>query len=199
MVEGQPTKEDGTAYSEWIYDSAIVVADDVEHVDELVKKIQDMGFQAESNKEYVDMVQRSTKIVQILLGGIGAIALIVAVIGISNTMTTAVYDRIGEIGVLKVLGCDPGELLGMFLLEAGILGGVGGIIGIAISYLITEVGVNIIAVRAIEMAQGIRLAEIPWWLAVGAFLFAILLGVLAGFFPARWASRLRPIDAVRAL
>lgn len=199
LVQGQPVNENGSAYSEWIYDGAIVVADDVEHVDALVKDIQDMGFQAESSKEYVDMVQRTTKIVQILLGGIGAIALIVAVIGISNTMTTAVYDRTKEIGVLKVLGCDPGELLKMFLLESGILGGVGGLIGIAISYLITEVGVNIIAVKAINMAKGTQLAIIPWWLAAGAFLFAILLGVLAGYFPAKWASKLKPIDAVRSL
>lgn len=198
-IQGQPVNEDGGAYSEWIYDCAIVVADDVEHVDALVEDIQDMGFQAESNKEYVDMIQRTTRIIQILLGGIGAIALIVAVIGISNTMTTAVYDRVKEIGVLKVLGCDPEELLKMFLLESGILGGVGGLIGIAISYLITEVGVNIIAVRAIDMVNGTRLAVIPWWLAAGAFLFAILLGVLAGYFPAKWASKLKPIDAVRSL
>lgn len=198
-IEGQPTDSNGKAYSEWIYDSAIVEVDDVEHVDEVLKKIQDMGFQAESNKEYVDMIQKITKIVQLLLGGIGAIALIVAVIGISNTMTTAVYDRVKEIGVLKVLGCDPEELLLMFLLESGILGGVGGLIGIAISYLITEVGVNIIAVKAIGMEQGVTLAMIPWWLAVSAFLFAILLGVLAGYFPAKWASKLKPIDAVRSL
>lgn len=197
LIQGQPTNENGEPYSEWIYESAIVVADDVEHVDALVKKIQDMGYQAESNKEYVDMIQQTAKIVQILLGGIGAIALIVAVIGISNTMTTAVYDRIGEIGILKVLGCDPEELLKLFLLESGILGGVGGLIGIAVSYLITQVGVNIIAVKAINMAKGTQLAVIPWWLAIGAFLFAILLGVLAGFFPARWASKLRPVEAFR--
>lgn len=199
LVLGQPVNSNGEPYSEWIYDNAIVTADDVEHVDDLMKKIQDMGFQAESNKEYVDMVQRTTKMIQLLLGGIGAIALIVAVIGISNTMTTAVYDRIHDIGVLKVLGCDPEELLFMFLLESGILGGLGGLIGIGISYLITEVGVNLLAVKLLKMAEGTRLAVIPWWLALSSFLFAIVLGVLAGYFPARWAAGLKPIKAVQSL
>lgn len=199
VVLGQPLDMNGEPYSEWIYEDAIVTADDIGHVDALVKKLQDMGFQAESNKEYVDMVQRTTKMIQILLGGIGAIALIVAVIGIGNTMTTAVYDRVHDIGVLKVLGCDPEELLFMFLMESGILGGVGGVIGVAVSYLITEVGVNILAVKLLKMTEGTRLAEIPWWLAVSAVGFAILLGVIAGYFPARWAAGLKPIKAVQRI
>lgn len=199
VIKGQPLDSNGKPYSEWIYSSAVIVVDDVENVDAVTKKIQDMGFQAESNKEYVDMVMKVTKVIQFLLGGIGAIALVVAVIGIGNTMTTAVYDRVKEIGVLKVLGCDPEELLGMFLLESGILGGLGGMIGIAISYLFTYVGVNIIAVKLLHLAKGTQLATIPWWLAVGSVVFAIVLGIIAGFFPAKWASKLKPIDAVRSL
>ena len=86
-----------------------------------------MGYTTENEKEYLDTIQKYLKMVQLLLGGIGAIALIVAVIGISNTMTTSVFDRINEIGVLKVLGCDPDELQLLFLTEAGIIGAAGGI------------------------------------------------------------------------
>lgn len=196
-ISGQPVDENDENYKEWIYDSAIVKVDDVEHVDKVIKRLQDMGFQTENNKELLDSMQREIKIVQILLGGIGMIALIVAVIGIGNTMTTSVYDRINEIGILKVLGCDPDELLYLFLLESGILGGLGGLLGILVSYGITELGVNKLAVKMLDMPKGTELAVIPFWLSVAAFFFAVILGVFAGFFPAKWAAKLKPIDAVR--
>lgn len=196
-IPGQPEDKNGENYNEWIYDSAIVKVNDIDNVDKVIKQLQDMGFQTENNKVFLDSVQREVKIVQILLGGIGMIALLVAVIGIGNTMTTAVYDRINEIGILKVLGCDPDELLYLFLLESGILGGLGGLIGILFSYGFTQIFVNKLAVKMINLPKGTELAVIPPWLAIAAFLFAVTLGVLAGFFPARWAAKLKPIDAVR--
>ena len=196
-IPGQPRNQNDENYREWIYDSAIVKVEDVDSVDSVVKSLKDMGYQVENNKEYVDSVQQMVKIAQVVLGGIGMIALVVAVIGIGNTMTTAVYDRINEIGVLKVLGSDPDELLYLFLLESGILGGLGGIIGILISYGITELLINQLVVKLMKMPKGSELAIIPVWLAVLAFFLAIILGVLAGFFPARWAARLKPIDAVK--
>ena len=195
-VIGQPVDSNGDSYQEWIYSEAIVEAEDIDAVDKLVKNLQDMGYQAESNKEFVDYMQKATKIAQMVLAGIGMIALVVAVIGIGNTMTTAVYDRVQDIGILKVLGSDPGELLYLFLLESGILGGMGGLIGVLVSYGITELLVNHLAVKLMNLPQGTTLAIIPWWLAVAAFIFAILLGIAAGFFPARWAARLKPIEAM---
>lgn len=196
-IPGQPVNTNNENYHEWIYDSAVIKVDDVEHVEKVIKRLQDMGFQTENNKELLDSMQREIKIVQFLLGGIGMIALVVAVIGIGNTMTTSVYDRINEIGILKVLGCDPDELLYLFLLESGILGGLGGLIGIIISYGMTELGVNKLAVKLLNMPKGTELAVIPLWLAASAFFFAVILGVLAGFFPAKWAAKLKPIEAVR--
>lgn len=196
-IPGQPTNQNGENYKEWIYSSAIVEAEDVESVDAVVKRLQDMGYQAESNKEFVDYVQRVVQIIQLVLGGIGMIALIVAVIGIGNTMTTAVYERVHEIGLLKVLGCDPEELLYLFLLESGILGGLGGLIGLLLSYGITEFLVNGLAVKLMKLPKDTVLAVIPAWLAVTAVVFAILLGILAGFFPARWAAKQTPIKAIQ--
>lgn len=197
VIEGQPTDEDGNPINEWVYSYAVVKVDDVENVDTIVKRLSDMGYQAESNKEYVDEVQREIKIIQILLGGIGAIALVVAVIGIGNTMTTSVYDRINEIGVLKVLGCDPDELMGLFLLESGILGGIGGVIGLICSYGISRLGINKLGVKLLEMPKNTQLAVIPPWLAVSSVVLAILLGIFAGYLPAKWASKMRPIEAVK--
>lgn len=197
LIPGQPVQETGENYREWIYDCAVVEVDDVAHVEKVMDTLQDMGYQVENDKEYVDAMQKEIKVAQLLLGGIGMIALIVAVIGIGNTMTTSVYDRINEIGILKVLGCDTDDLLLLFLLESGILGGIGGLIGILLSYGITEILVNRLAVKLLELPKETTLAVIPLWLAVSAFLFSVLLGILAGFFPAKWAAKLRPIDAVR--
>lgn len=195
-VMGQPLNPNGEKYQEWIYSSAIIQAEDMEHVDALVKQLQDMGYQTESNKEFVDYIQKVVKIAQMVLAGIGMIALVVAVIGIGNTMTTAVYDRIHDIGILKILGSDPEELLYLFLLESGILGGLGGLLGVLMSYGIVELLINHMAVTLMKLPKETTLAVLPWWLAVAAFLFAIFLGVLAGFFPAKWAAGLKPIEAV---
>ena len=193
---GQPLDANGNPYKDFIYSGAVVTIDDIDHVDAAVKKLQDMGYTTENEKEYLDTIQKYLKMIQLLLGGIGAIALVVAVIGISNTMTTSVFDRINEIGVLKVLGCDPDELQLLFLTEAGIIGAAGGIIGVLLSYGFKGI-VDKIAIKMFDLAKGTQIAIIPWELAVGAVVGAILLAICAGYFPARFASKLQPLDAVR--
>lgn len=195
-MPGQPLDANGNPYKNFVYSGAVVTVDNIDHVDSTVKKLQDMGYTTENEKEYLDTIQKYLKMVQLLLGGIGAIALIVAVIGISNTMTTSVFDRINEIGVLKVLGCDPDELQLLFLTEAGIIGAAGGIIGVLLSYVFKGI-VDKIAIKMFDLAKGTQIAIIPWELAVGAVVGAILLAICAGYFPARFASKLQPLDAVR--
>lgn len=196
-IPGQPVNQNDENYNEWIYGSAIVEADDIESVKKLEQALKDMGFQTESNIEFVEYIEKTMKIAQLILAGIGMIALVVAVIGIGNTMTTAVYDRVQEVSMLKVLGADPEELLSLFLLESGILGGIGGIIGVLISYGISGLAVNRLAVKLLSLSKGTMLAEIPIWLAFGAVIFAVFLGIAAGFFPARFATRLNPIEGMR--
>ena len=196
-IPGQPVNQNDENYNEWIYGSAIVEADDIESVKKLEQALKDMGFQTESNIEFVEYIEKTMKIAQLILAGIGMIALIVAVIGIGNTMTTAVYDRVQEISMLKVLGADPEELMALFLLESGVLGGIGGCIGVLLSYGISYLAVNRLAVQLLSLPKGTVLAEIPVWLAFGAVIFAVFLGIAAGFFPARFATRLNPIEGMR--
>ena len=194
-IYGQPVDGNGNSYREFIYTSAVVTVDDINNVDAMVKKLQDMGYQTENPKEYLDTIQKYLKMIQLLLGGIGMIALVVAVIGISNTMTTSVFDRVNEIGILKVLGCDMDELRLLFLMEAAVIGLVGGVLGVLSSYGV-RVAVNKAAVSLFHLAKGTQVAMIPWWLALAGVFGSVILGVAAGYFPARWASKLRPIDAV---
>lgn len=192
---GQPVDGNGNSYREFVYTAAVVTVDDINNVDAMVKKFQDMGYQTENSKEYLDTIQKYLKMIQLLLGGIGMIALVVAVIGISNTMTTSVFDRINEIGILKVLGCDIDELRLLFLMEAAVIGVAGGILGVLSSYGVRLL-VNKAAVSLFHLAKGTQVALIPWWLALAGVIGSVFLGVAAGYFPARWASKLRPIDAV---
>lgn len=195
-ILGQPLDGNGNPYQEWIYSSAVVVADDIDDVDFVVKKLQDMGYQTSNDKEYLENARRTIHVIQVLLGGIGMIALVVAVIGISNTMTTSVYDRVNEIGVLKVIGCDTDELLLMFLFESGVLGFAGGVLGVLCALGIKGI-INRAAVAMLGFDAGTELAVIPFWLAGCGVLIATVLGILAGYIPARWASRLNPLTAVR--
>lgn len=194
-LEGQPVDGNGNSYREFIYTAAIVTVDDTNNVDALVKKFQDMGYQTENAKEYLDTIQKYLKMIQLLLGGIGTIALVVAVIGISNTMTTSVFDRVNEIGILKVLGCDIDELRLLFLAEAAIIGAAGGVLGGGCSYGV-KVIIDKCAVSMFHLAKGTNISYIPWWLALAGMMGSVVLGVAAGYFPARWATKLRPIDAV---
>lgn len=115
-----------------------------------------------------------------------------------NTMMMSIYERTREIGVMKVLGCDMGNIGTLFLLEAGYIGFFGGLVGVLISY-----GVSLIINRftanmgELGMEASGGLSYIPPWLALVGLGFAVLVGVISGFFPARRAMRLSPLAAIR--
>lgn len=188
-VLGQPLDKNGNAYTSWVYSSVVVEVGKMEDVEFVVKKLQDMGYQTTNMKEYRDTAMRTVRMLELLLGGIGLISFLVAAIGISNTMTTAVYDRVAEIGTLKVLGCEKRELMAMILLEAGIYGLVGGACGVVLSLLFGKI-INRIAVSALLLEAGTKIAVITPKLALSAVGMAMLLGTIAGYFPSRWAAKL---------
>ncbi len=192
-IPGQPTNKKGKPFKELYYNSVYIRADELESVERLQKEIQDMGFRAESNMEWLKQTQEQMKTIQMALGGIGAVSLFVAAIGIANTMMMSIYERTKEIGVLKVLGCDLGDICRLFLLEAGFIGLAGGVAGLGLSYTISAV-INIAAENAAGQ-QGV--SYIPFWLTLAAVMFSILIGMLAGFFPAYRAMRLSPLAAIR--
>lgn len=196
VVLGQPVDKNGNAYTSWVYSSVVVEVGKMEDVEFVVKKLQDMGYQTTNMKEYRDTAMRTVRMLELLLGGIGLISFLVAAIGISNTMTTAVYDRVAEIGTLKVLGCEKRELMAMILLEAGIYGFAGGACGVGLSLLFGKL-INRIAASALLLETGTKVAVITPGLALGAIGMAMILGTLAGYFPARWAAKLSPLTAMR--
>ena len=196
-IPGQPTNKKGKPYSYFIYNQAYVYADDMENVTAVQKAITDMGFQANSQMEWIEQSQQTYNMIQLVLGGIGAISLFVAAIGIANTMMMSIYERTKEIGVIKVLGCDLRTIRNMFLLESGFIGFMGGVIGVAISYGIGFIMNHFLGIGQIMTGQAGNISRIPLWLAAAAVVFAIFVGMAAGFFPSLRAMHLSPLAAIR--
>lgn len=196
-IPGQPTNKKGKPYSYFIYNQAYVYADDMENVTAVQKAITDMGFQANSQMEWIEQSQQTYNMIQLVLGGIGAISLFVAAIGIANTMMMSIYERTKEIGVIKVLGCDLRTIRNMFLLESGFIGFMGGVIGVAISYGIGFIMNHFLGIGQIMTGQAGDISRIPLWLATAAVVFAIFVGMAAGFFPSLRAMHLSPLAAIR--
>ena len=196
-IPGQPTNKKGKPYSYFIYNQAYVYVDDMENVTTVQKAITDMGFQANSQMEWIEQSQQTYNMIQLVLGGIGAISLFVAAIGIANTMMMSIYERTKEIGVIKVLGCDLRTIRNMFLLESGFIGFMGGVIGVAISYGIGFIMNHFLGIGQIMTGQAGNISRIPLWLAAAAVVFAIFVGMAAGFFPSLRAMHLSPLAAIR--
>lgn len=198
-IPGQPTTKTGKPYKEIFYNRLIVEVDAMDNVTAVQALITDMGYDANSNAEWIESEQKTLGYVQMVLGGIGAVSLFVAAIGITNTMMMSIYERTKEIGVMKVLGCDLRNIRSLFLLEAGFIGFIGGIIGLILSYTISMV-INKIAAGAGDgaiMMSSSSISYIPFWLAGLSLIFAVLVGMIAGFFPALRAMRLSPLAAIR--
>ncbi len=196
-IPGQPTNKKGKPYPYFVYDQAVVYVDDMDHVLEVQQTLSDMGYQANSQMQWIEQSQQTYGVIQLVLGGIGAISLFVAAIGIANTMMMSIYERTKEIGVIKVLGCDLRNIRNMFLLESGFIGFMGGIVGLIISYAVGYVMNNYMGLGQIMMGIEGDISRIPIWLAAGSIVFAILVGMLAGFFPSLRAMHLSPLAAIR--
>ena len=197
IIPGQPVTKTGKPYKELYYTELLVMTDSIDHVTDLQTEINGMGYSASSNAEFIAEQQKTMGYIQLVLGGIGAVSLLVAAIGITNTMMMSIYERTKEIGIMKVLGCDMRNIQAMFLMESGFIGFIGGLIGLIISYILSIV-VNSVA-KGASGALGITgdISYIPIWLALLSIGFAVLVGVVAGFFPSLRAMKLSPLAAIR--
>ena len=187
------------------YDQIAVRASDTKYVSEIQEEIKALGYQTNSMMQYVEMQQEQASMIQMILGGIGAISLLVAAIGITNTMIMSIYERTREIGIMKVIGCKVSNIRSTFLFEAGTIGFLGGTVGIVLSYVLGAVmnkfGAQIGNALGMGMGYGdtqTYISIIPPWLALAAIVFAIIIGLVAGFYPALRATRLSALDAIKS-
>lgn len=181
------------------YSSIWVSVDDVDNVAEVQQKIKDMGYGSYSMADSLDEVKKTSQMLQLILGGIGAVSLLVSAIGIANTMVMSIYERTKEIGVMKVLGCLVTDIRKIFLFEAMIIGFCGGIAGIGLSYLVSYI-LNKYAPQlgsVLGFSSSSTISVIPVWLAIAAVGFAMAIGVISGLYPAIRATKIKALDAIR--
>ena len=188
------------------YDNVSVKAESVEYVAEVEEAIQALGFADTYSMESIRKpLEQQMSTIQMILGGLGAISLLVAALGITNTMIMSIYERTREIGVMKVLGCVVGNIRTMFLVEAGTIGFMEGILGLAFSYGISF-AINSFAAAGNSISlggivgvgvTGSNVSIIPVWLAFGALVFATMIGLISGFYPANRAVKISALTAIK--
>ncbi len=156
-------------------------------------KEDEEDFIVQTTEEVIGSFGTILLIVTIVLAGIASISLLVGGVNIANTMYTAVMERTNEIGIMKAIGARNNDIFLIFLIESGILGAVGGLVGIAVG-----VGLGkLVSIGAQAGGWSIIKAIFPYWLIGGAFLFSFGVGALAGTLPAKQASKMKPVDALR--
>ena len=160
--------------------------------------IKNMGFTTFSLLDTTRNLRLFFTVIDLLLGIFGSLALAVATLGIVNTLVMAILERRREIGVFKALGADDRDIKQLFFAEAGVMGLVGGIAGVALGWLIGKgvtLGTNIYLSR--QNLPPVNISAVPLWLALGAIAFAIAVSLMAGLYPASRAAHLNPVEALR--
>jgi putative ABC transport system permease protein len=168
----------------------------------LVKDVEDaikpMGFATFSLLDATNNLRQVFAVFDLLMGIFGSLALIVASLGIINTLVMAILERRREIGVLKALGAADSDIRKLFFVEAGVMGLIGGFLGVALGWLI-GFGMNF-ATNAYLRRQSLpplRVSSVPWWMVGAAIAFSIAVSLAAGLYPASRAARLNPVEALR--
>ena len=184
------------------YDYILVRVEDLAQTKRLSAELREQGFNAYSMADNLKEIEKVSKIIQAVLGGIGGITLLVAALGIANSMVMSIYERTREIGIIKVIGASFADVRSLFLTEAALIGFLGGLLGLALSYLVSLL-INALAGGYIQRGMMVgneaaaKISVIPSYLALFAVAFALFIGLAAGFFPANRAVKLSPIVAIR--
>jgi putative ABC transport system permease protein len=168
---------------------------DVPQVEAAIKQL---GFSTFSLLDATKSLRLVFTVFDLFLGLFGSLALTVASLGIINTLVMAILERRREIGILKALGATDRDVRSLFFAEAGAMGFFGGIFGVALGWLIGRAltwGTTIYLHR--QDLPGVKISYVPWWLALGAVGFAIVVSLVAGLYPAARAARLNPVEALR--
>ena len=195
VIPGQPTMPSGKPYKELFYSQLMVEVDEMDNVSEVQNLINQMGYETYSEAEWISSEMDQMNIIQAVLGGIGAVSLFVAAIGITNTMMMSIYERTKEIGIMKVIGCRIRDIQSLFLMEAGFIGLIGGVLGVGLSYGLSAIINNLIAQSDFGIA---KISQIPLWLSFVSIIFAIGIGMISGLIPSIRAMRLSPLAAIRS-
>jgi putative ABC transport system permease protein len=180
------------------YASLSVRAKSPSYVEALEASIKTLGFNTFSLLDASKSLRTFFSVFDLLLGIFGSLALAVATLGIVNTLVMAILERRREIGVLKALGAADSDVQQLFFFEAGVMGFLGGVLGVLLGWILGRAltfGTNIYLQR--QNLNSIELSSVPWWLVLAALVFAVLVSLAAGLYPASRAAKLNPVEALR--
>ena len=188
------------------YENIQINVDNMNNVTDVQDELEKLGLRSESQMQYIAPMQETAKMLELILGAIGGVAMLISAINIANTMIMSIYERTREIGIMKVLGCKVSDVKKLFLFEAGLIGFIGGTIGVGLSYLVSwllnKYGGDIFSglMGGGMYGQGgneAPMCVIPFWLPFFAAGFGIFVGLVSGFFPALRATRISAIEAMK--
>lgn len=180
------------------YSTISVRVKNPKHVEEVEQAIKKLGFNTFSILDATRSLRQFFAVLDLFLGIFGSLALAVASIGIVNTLVMAILERRREIGIMKAIGASDGDVKKLFFAEAGAMGVLGGFVGVALGWTIGHVinlGTNIYLKR--QSLPPENFWSVPWWLVAAAIVFAFVVSLLSGLYPAARAARLDPVQALR--
>ncbi|MGA3295361.1 MAG: ABC transporter permease [Candidatus Acidiferrales bacterium] len=180
------------------YDNLTVRVKGAPQVKAVEDAVKQMGFGAFSLLDATRNLALVFTVFDLLLGIFGSLALIVASLGIINTLVMAILERRREIGVLKALGAADRDVRRLFFAEAAAMGLLGGLLGVTIGWLIGRAinfGTDVYLTR--RQLPSIAVAAVPWWMVAAAIAFSVAVSLAAGIYPASRAARLNPVEALR--
>jgi putative ABC transport system permease protein len=190
-------------YNKQGYNQVIVKVETADEALEVADRITELGFQANTPQSFVQGINNFYVVLQVIFGGVGAIALLVAAIGIANTMAMSILERTREIGLMKAVGATNRDVLSIFLGEAAGIGFIGGLGGVLIGWLAGQ-ALNVIAIVSLASQasqQGGPPSSVavytPAWLPVFALIFATFIGMISGLYPALRAATMIPVQALK--
>lgn len=182
------------------YDTIKIYVEDIDNVAAIGELLKDKGYETHSLNDMLESMQGTARMIQAVLGGIGAISLLVAALGITNTMIMSIYERTKEIGVMKVIGSNLKDIKNLFLFEAALIGFIGGLLGLVLSYFLSLI-MNTVLLGIISNAlggmAGDKISIIPLWLSLSSLAFSTGIGILSGYFPAKRAMNLSALESLR--
>ena len=180
------------------YEALLVRVQSLDYLKPVRNKIEDLGFGTISLADQLKEFKKGFIIMDTALGAIGTVALIVAGLGIINTMVMSILERTREIGIMKAIGGSESQIQSIFFMEAGSIGFLGGISGLLLGWVVTKIAGSVATHYIVQQGgEPVDLFFIPYWLVISAMIFSLVISLIAGLYPAIRAARIDPVEALR--